>query len=140
MTTTKSWTSSTSSPRPISDVDIVVHEHDDGKRYLACGVHQFDDSPVVCRNNSPVAVKGNDRLAAGGVLRACHQGKRQTVKVIDAAQMNDLLELAAEFRARRMLEVGKRIGLVPGETAAAKFEAELPPILREDRCNERSSK
>jgi hypothetical protein len=44
--------------------------------------------------------------------------------------IGDLLELAAEFRARRMLEGGKRIGLVPGETAASRFDAELPKSLK----------
>lgn len=111
-------------------VDIVIHDHDDGKRFLAFGVHQFDDSPVVCRNNSPDGVKGKERLATGEFYVRATRGKPQTVKVTDAAQINDLLELAAEFRARRMLEVGKRIGLVPAESAASKFDAELPPSLR----------
>src|SRR5437899_693602 len=47
---------------PQVNVDIVVHDHDDGKRYLAFCVHQFNDSPVVCRNSSPVDVKPKDRL------------------------------------------------------------------------------
>src|SRR5262249_6008882 len=42
--------------------------------------------------------------------------------------LHDLLELAAEFRARRMLEVGKRVGLVPGESAASLYDAELATI------------
>jgi len=111
-------------------VDIAIHDHDDGKRYLAFQVHQFNDSPVVCGKNSPDDVKPKERLVTGEVYVRATSGKPQTVKVTDAAQMNDLLELAAEFRARRMLEVGKRIGLVPAESAASKFDAELPPNLR----------
>lgn len=107
-------------------VDIVVHDHDDGKHYLAFHVHQFKDSPVVCRNNSPDDVK--DRLAAGEVYVRPTTGKPQTVKVTDAARLHDLLELAAEFRARRMLEAGKRVGLVPTEAAASKYDAELSTI------------
>jgi hypothetical protein len=69
-------------------------------------------------------------LAAGEVYVRPATGKPQTVKVTDAARLHDLLELAAEFRARRMLEVGKRVGLVPGETAASSFDAELATITQ----------
>jgi hypothetical protein len=110
---------------PQVNVDIVVHDHDGGKRYLAFHAHQFNDSPVVCRNNSPDDVKPKDRLAAGEIYVRPTTGKPQTVKVTDASRLHDLLELAAEFRARRMLEVGKRIGMVPGETAASLYDAEL---------------
>jgi len=113
---------------PQIDLDIVVHDHDDGTRYLAIHVHQFRDSPIICRNNSPEDVKPKDRLTAGEVYVRATTGKPQTVKVTDAARLHDLLELAAEFRARRMLEVGKRIGLVAGETAPSKYDAELPTI------------
>src|SRR5437588_3304353 len=33
---------------PQVSVDIVLHDHDDGNRYLAFHVHQFKDSPIVC--------------------------------------------------------------------------------------------
>ena len=113
---------------PQIDVEIVVHDHDDGKRYLAIRVHQFRDSPVICRNNSPDGVKPKDRLVAGELYVRATTGRPQTVKVTDASRLHDLLELAAEFRARRMLEVGRHIGLVAGETAASKYEAELGTI------------
>ena len=110
---------------PQVNVDIVLHDHDDGNRYLAIHVHQFNDSPVVCRNNAPESVKPKDRLSAGDIYVRPTTGKPQTVRVTDAARLHDLLELAAEFRARRMLEVGKRVGLAPSETAASRFDAEL---------------
>ena len=113
---------------PQISVDIVVHDHDEGKRYLAIHVHQFKDSPVVCCNNSSDDIKPKDRLSAGDVYVRPNTGKPQTVKVTDAARLHDLLEMAAETRARRMLEVGKRVGLVPGETAASKFDTELEAI------------
>jgi hypothetical protein len=106
-------------------VDIVTHDHEDGKHYLAFHVHQFKDSPVLCRNNSPQDVKKKDRLAAGDIYVRPTTGTPRTEKVTDATRLHDLLELAAEFRARRILEVGKRIGLVPGETAASLYDAEL---------------
>jgi len=111
-------------------LDIVVHDDDDGHRYLAFHVHQFKDSPVVCRNNSPDDVKQKERLAAGEVYVRPTSGKPRTEKVTDAARLHDLLELAAEFRARKMLEVGKRIGLVPGETASSLYDAELATITK----------
>lgn len=115
-----------SSPQVV--LDIVLHQHDDGNEYLAFHVHQFSQSPVICRKNSPENVKPKDRLAAGDVYVRPTSGKPQTVKVIDAAPLDDLLELAAEFRARRMLEVGRRIGLVPTEAATSKFDAEIADI------------
>lgn len=110
---------------PQVNVDIVVHNHDDGNCYLAFHVHQFNESPVVCRSNSPNDVKPKDRLAAGEIYVRPTTGIPRTEKVTDAARLHDLLELAAEYRARRMLEVGKRIGLVPGETSASLYDAEL---------------
>jgi hypothetical protein len=109
-------------------VDIVIHDHEDGNRYLAFHIHQFKDSPVVCRNNSPDDVKPKDRLSAGDIYVRPTSGKPRTEKVTDASRLHDLLELAAEFRARKMLEIGKRIGLVPGETAASYYDAELASI------------
>ncbi len=109
-------------------LDIVVHDHDDGNRYLAFHIHQFKDSPVICRNNSSEEVKQKDRFTAGDIYVRPTSGKPRTEKVTDAARLNDLLELAAEFRARKMLEIGKRIGLVPGETAASYYDAELASI------------
>lgn len=113
-------------------VDMVIHKNEDGVRFLAINVHQFKDFPVVCQNNSPDSVKPKDRLASGEIYIRPTTGKPQTVKITDARSLNDLLELAAEFRARRMLEVGSRVGLVPGESAASRYDAELvtsdPPV------------
>ena len=52
-------------------------------------------------------------------------GKPRTTKVASAEEMHDLLELAAEKRARRILEVAHRIGLKPTETANQRFDEEL---------------
>ncbi|SCZ86146.1 AlbA family DNA-binding domain-containing protein [Nitrosomonas mobilis] len=113
---------------PQINMDIVLHDHDDGKRYLTFHVHQFNDSPVVCRKNSPNDLKPKDQFSAGDVYVRPTIGKPQTVRVTDAARLHDLLELASEFRARRMLEVGKRVGLVPAESSKTKYEAELATV------------
>ena len=49
------------------------------------------------------------------------------VKILSAEDMHDLLELAAEKRARRILEVAHRIGLKPTEieSATKRFDEEL---------------
>ena len=67
---------------PQITVDMVVHHHDDSNTYLAIHVHQFQDSPVVCRDNSPV--KQEDRLVAGEIYVRSNVGKPQTVKVTEA--------------------------------------------------------
>ena len=113
---------------PQIKTDIVLHDDDDGNRYLAFHVDQFSDAPVVCRKNSPDSVRPKDRLSAGDVYTRPTSGKPQTAKVTDAERLHDLLELAAEFRVRRMLEAGKRVGLVPSETSTAQFESELAGI------------
>ena len=114
-------------------VDIVVHHHDDGNSYLAFHVHQFKDSPVICRNNSPDDVKPKDRLLAGEIYVRPTSGKPRTEKVTDAGRLHGLLELAAEFRARKILETAKRIGLVPGETAVSSYNDELASISESPR-------
>ena len=49
----------------------------------------------------------------------------KTTKVTSAEDMHELLELAAEKRARRILEVSHRIGLKPSETDNQRFDDEL---------------
>ena len=47
------------------------------------------------------------------------------IKTDMAEEMQDLLELAAEKRARRILEVAHRIGLKATDSSTKKFEDEL---------------
>lgn len=118
---------------PRVQLAIVLHDHDDGNRFLVFHVGQFDDCPILCRNNSPDGVKPNDRLASGDIYVRPTTGRPRTIKANDARLVHDLLELAAEFRARRMLEIARRVGLVPAESTASQYDAELPAILRGDQ-------
>jgi len=111
-------------------VDIVIHDDEDAHKYLAFHVHQFHDLPVVCRKNTPDDVKQKNRLAPGEIYVRPTVGKPRTEKVTDANQLHDLLELAAMFRARRIIEVASQVGLVPGTTSAANYDAELASIPR----------
>lgn len=108
-------------------VDIVLHRHDDGNEYLVFLIHQFTETPVVCKKNSPDGLRERDRFSAGDFF-VRPPGKPQTEKVTDASRLHDLLELAAENRARRMLEVAHRVGLVPSESSEQQFDAELLTI------------
>lgn len=99
-------------------LDVVLVSYRDADQFLGIQVHEFSDTPVVCRKN------GNCGLVEGAVY-VRPPGKAQTTRVMDASQMEDLLELAAEKRARRILEVAGRVGLVPGESAGQSFNQEL---------------
>lgn len=84
-------------------------------------IHEFTDSPFVCKKNGPDHIK---KIRAGDVF-VRPPGKPRTTRVITAEDMQDLLELAAEKRARRILEVAHRIGLKATDSNSKKFEDEL---------------
>ena len=52
-------------------------------------------------------------------------GRARTTRVTDASQMHDLIELAAEKRARYILGVSRRVGLVAKQSDVDSFEQEL---------------
>lgn len=105
------------------DLDIVTLQHSNGKTFLIMKANEFTDSPLVCKKNGPTQsglLEGSVYVRPPGVAR--------TTRVTDAAQMHDLLELAAEKRARRILEVSRRIGLVPESSMAQRFDDELKDL------------
>lgn len=109
-------------------MEVVLHQHYDGNTYLVFNVHQFTDTPVVCKcNNSDTLPKG-ERMYAGDFFVRPSSGRPQTARVSNAGQLQDLLELAAESRARRLLELAHRVGLVPSESADTHFDQESASI------------
>lgn len=91
------------SPSPTIEVVIVVYSN--GKRFLAIHVREFADTPFVCRRDGPAGTS----LRQGAVyIRP--PGLARTSEVRSAQEMHDLLELAAEKRARRLLETARRVG------------------------------
>ena len=88
--------------------------------FLAIEVQEFTDTPLVCKKNGP----SGSKLVEGAVF-VRPPGMAKTTRVMNAQQMHDLLDLAAEKRARGILEVGRRVGLVPGQTARQRFDSEL---------------
>lgn len=106
---------------PPVKIEIVLVKYRNGKFFLAIQVHEFDDTPFVCKKNGHDSYK---KLCAGEFY-VRPAGKPRTTKVVSAEEMHDLLELAAEKRARRILEVAHRIGLRPTENAIQRFDEEL---------------
>ena len=106
---------------PPIKIEIVMVTYRNNNTFLALQVHEFTDSPFVCKKNGP---DNNKRLRAGDVF-VRPAGKPRTTRAISADEMQDLLELAAEKRARKILEVAHRIGLKPTDTSIKRFEEEL---------------
>jgi hypothetical protein len=102
---------------PHVDLTLVTVDYSQSKRFLAIKVSEFSDTPLVCKKNEGDLKEGNIYIRSFG--------KPETTKVTNAQQMHNLLELAAEKRARRILEVSQRIGLVPSSSSKELFDREL---------------
>jgi schlafen family protein len=112
---------------PEVGLDVVTHRSEDDKIYLALAVHQFRETPVVCKRGTPAGVVAKEQMRPGDFfIRPA--GKPRTERVSDAHRLHELLELAAIARARRMLEVGNRVGFVSPEAAKSKFAQEISSI------------
>ena len=109
---------------PHVNVTLAVLEKD-AKDFLVIEVQEFADTPLVCKKNGPS--DSNTKLVEGAVY-VRPPGMARTTRVMKAEQMHDLLELAAEKRARRIIEVGRRVGLSPKETDRQNFDEELGGI------------
>lgn len=105
---------------PFAELDIVLVTHTDKRAYLAIYVREFRDTPVVCRKNGP-----DKSGVVEGRVYVRLSGPPRTTVVTDARQMHDLLELAAEKRARRFLAAARRVGLSPEDGDDKRFDAEL---------------
>ena len=105
---------------PPIKIEMVTVKYRNGNIFLAIQIHEFTESPFVCKKNGP---DNNKKLRTGDVF-VRPDGKPRTTKVVSADEMQDLLELAAEKRARKILEVAHRIGLKKTDTSSKKFEEE----------------
>ena len=106
---------------PPIDIEIVLVRYSNQKTFLSIQVPEFEQTPCICKKNSPDDVKLFNR----GDILIRPPGKPQTKKVEEAGELHDLLELAAEKRARRMIEAAHRIGFVPSKPASRRFDDEL---------------
>lgn len=105
---------------PYVDLDIVTVDYASGKRFLAIQSREFAHTPIVCKKNGPT---GSDVKEGDVYVRTA--GVVQTTPIMRAVDMQDLLNLAAEKRAREILEQGRRVGLAPSTSAAERFAREL---------------
>lgn len=114
---------------PHLDIDVVTVKHENGKTFLAIQAREFVDAPIVCKKKAEVGSQGRSRLVLEeGAVYVRPPGLARTTRVMDAQQQHDLLELAAEKRARRILETAARIGLHQpgaGPSADERFNQEL---------------
>ena len=91
--------------------------------YLAFEFQEFREIPLVCK-------RGGEGLEAGVVYVRPREGRPRSTRVTDAAQMRELLDLAADKAARRIIERGIRAGLefpagARSRTVIEQFEREL---------------
>lgn len=108
---------------PHIDLTLVSVNYSGGQEFLAIEVGEFADTPLVCKKNGP-----NPKDLSEGSVYIRSFGKPETTRVTRAEQMHDLLELAAEKRARRILEVSRRVGLVLGDSSIERFDKEIQNI------------
>ncbi len=93
---------------PSVEIALVVVVYGNERRFLTLQVFEFVDTPIVCRRSGPP-----DSGLKQGAVYVRPPGGARTTEVQSSDQMHDLLNLAAEKRARGMLETARRIGLEP---------------------------
>ena len=105
---------------PHVDLDIALVKHNNGHQFLAIQVNEFDNTLIVCKKNGPAGTG-----IVEGAVYVRPPGIAKTTRVMNASQMHDMLELAAEKRARRILETARRVGLIAKPGATELFDDEL---------------
>lgn len=93
---------------PHAKVDIVRVIHTNGHPFLCVQTYEFDEIPLICKKNGP---DGEGLLEGAVYVRP--PGVPRATRMMNAEQMRDLLRLAAEKQARRILEDARRIGVLP---------------------------
>jgi predicted HTH transcriptional regulator len=93
---------------PPMAVQVVVVQYR-SERFLVINVREFAETPFVCKKNGP---DGSGLRQAALYVRP--PGMAKTTQIRAAEELHDLLNLAAEKRARSIIETARRIGLEPG--------------------------
>ena len=113
--TVNDWINTFASPTLRISLVRVPYE---GREFLALNVPEFESTPTVCRRQREPTFRA-------GQIYIRPNGKPESRMVRDASEMHDLLELAAEKRARRFLEMASRLGMKPPDDAAKAYDDEL---------------
>jgi predicted HTH transcriptional regulator len=103
---------------PHVDLTIVSHAWE-RKSFVVVATKEFDEMPLVCKKSRET--EGLDQ----GAVYIRPSGVPQTTRVMNAQQMHDLLELAAEKRSRQFLERAGRLGLYRPGISIQQFDEEL---------------
>jgi len=104
---------------PSLRLELVLVEHRD-RKFLAVKVPEFERLPVICKRNGE-----NIRKLKEGSIYIRQPGKPQTTQANRAEDISQLIELAAEKRAKEIISVSRRIGMVPIESDREAFDDEL---------------
>lgn len=94
---------------PHVDLSIVRLKYRDDQEFLVIKVEEFEMSPVVCKKTY-----GNELREGDVFVRPV--GQVRTTRLNNAKDIDDVLELAAEKRAKRIIQTAKRIGLEAKDT------------------------
>lgn len=135
-------------PRGITDADAATYEQDavlalvngfassaielyvvrvpvEKQEYVFMHVFPFRRTPVICRKNTPDTTPKNERLEAACLYIRTADDKIETTRIRTPAQMEELLEMATEQRARELLRSAERVGFQPPADAEQQFHDEL---------------
>lgn len=106
---------------PPIDVTAARHEYAN-QVFVVLDISPFQETPVVAKADSPE----NGKYFRRGDFLVRPYGKVESARVVDETQMHDLLEVAAEKRARRFLRTAENIGMVlpPSHEQAFREERE----------------
>jgi predicted HTH transcriptional regulator len=107
---------------PFAEIDVVQALYND-QNFLAIQIHEFQELPLVCRSNGPDP--NHAGLHAGGVYIRPMGGVPRTTRVVDAQEMHNLLDLAAEKRARNLIRRARAFEMVGPDLDNVAFDREL---------------
>lgn len=106
---------------PPMAVNLVTVKYHNGSTFLSIEIPEFRETPFVCKKDG--APNSNPKLRRGA-LYVRPPGLAQTTEIRSADDLHDLLQLAAEKRARSFIEMAHRAGFTIG-TPAKPFDEEL---------------
>ena len=95
------------------------HHDNEGKHYTCLHVPEFDDIPVLCK-------KDYNGVLHKGKCYVRSRRKPESTEIPTQEDMRDLLDLAAEKRLRKYLELARRAGgeIIPLDSSAVTPSAE----------------
>ena len=108
--------------RPAVSLTVRFVEETDGRRFVGIEVAPFDRIPVFRHNATPPAA-GRDGLRVGDIP-ARSRDRIATSRLYDADLVAEIIEVAAESRARDIIATAQRIGLTLPDQTQTLFERE----------------